>query len=86
MEPPVVTVHLIYLRRGGMYLSKKPYADWREIQEEYEDYMTSLGPLSEEALVDFLSEEYGPDDAEWGFTRAQIRRFMESDADVLETG
>ncbi len=36
--------HLIFLRVGAVLLSRKPYADWREIQDEWDDYMTSLGP------------------------------------------
>ena len=76
-------VHLIYLRAGGMILSKRAYSDWREIQDEYECYMTSLGPLSEDELVDFLACQYGADEAGWGFSRAEVRAFMESDAEVL---
>jgi hypothetical protein len=79
------SVHVIYLRAGGMLLSRKPYSDWREIQDEYEDYMTSLGPFSEEGLLDFLSEEYGDDAARWGFSPEQVREFMRSDAVVLES-
>ena len=77
-------VHLIYLRPDGMLLSKKHYSDWREIQDEYESYMTSLGPFSQEGLLDFLSEQYGCDDANWGFSREEVRDFIESDATVLE--
>jgi hypothetical protein len=79
------SVHVIYLRPDGMLLSKKPYSDWREIQDEYADYMTSLGPFSEEELLDFFSEEYGGDDARWAFSREQMREFMRSDAAVLES-
>ena len=67
-----------------MILSKKRYSDWREIQEEYESYVTSLGPFSEEELVEFLSEEYGRDDAKWGFTLGELRGFMNSEAAVLK--
>jgi hypothetical protein len=77
-------VHLIYLRPDGMLLSRKRYSDWREIQDEYEEYMTSLGPFSVDELVGFLSEQYGSDDAKWGFSREEIEGFMESDATVLE--
>ncbi len=67
-----------------MVLSKKHYSDWREIQDEYEDYMTSLGPFTEDALADFLLAQYGRDDSRWAFTREEVRRFVESDATVLE--
>ena len=77
-------VHLIYLRPGGMLVSKKRYSGWREIQDEYEYYMTSLGPFSEDGLLEFLAGEYGADAARWGFSSAEVRAFMESDAEVLE--
>ena len=67
-----------------MLLSKKRYTDWREIQDEYESYMTSVGPFAADELVEFLSEEYGGDDSGWGFSAEEIRRFVESDATVLE--
>jgi len=41
-------------------------------------------PFSVDELVEFLSEEYGSDDAKWGFSREEIQGFMKSDATVLE--
>ncbi len=84
MNDTSAAAHLIYLRSGPLIISRKRYADWREIQDEYEDYMTSLGPFSEEALLEFLSDEYG-DESRWGFTAREIRDFMNSDAVVLRS-
>ncbi len=67
-----------------MLLSRKQYSGWREIQDEYESYMTSVGPFSVEELLGFLSEEYGSDEGKWGFSSEEIRSFMKSDAIVLE--
>lgn len=77
-------VHLIYLKPDRMLLSRKQYSDWREIQDEYESYLTSLGSFSVDELLQFLSEEYGSDEGKWGFTREEIRSFMASDMIVLE--
>jgi len=66
-----------------MLLSRKRYSDWREIQDEYESYMTSVGPFSLEELLSFLSEQYGNDEEKWGFSGEEIRSFMESDRVVL---
>ena len=77
-------VYLIYLRPDGMLLSRKHYSDWHEIQDEYENYMTSVGPFSMDELVMFLSEQYGTDEGNWGFTQEEIQRFLESDTLVLE--
>lgn len=77
--------HLVYLRGGGMLVTKKPDAGWREIQDEYEDYMTSLGPWTEGELIGFLGNQYGEDEAAWGFTRERIRAFMDSPDEVLRS-
>ena len=83
MSHQISSVYLIYLRPGGMLLSKIQYSDWREIQDEYEDYLTSVGPFAVEELVEFLSDEYGSDDSRWGFSGEEIRKFVESDATFL---
>lgn len=41
-----------------MLLSKHPYPSWREIQNQYPDYMTSLGPWDEDTVVEYLADEY----------------------------
>ncbi len=69
-------VHIVYLRSGTMLLTKKTYHDWRAVQEDFEDYMTSLGPWSAPEALDFLQVEY-PEDvstAEVG----RIKAFLES--------
>lgn len=50
-------LHLIYTDTN-VVLSKKKYADWVQIQEDFPDYKTSLGPWSLDEMIDFLNEEY----------------------------
>lgn len=50
-------IHIIYTE-GEMLLSRKPYSCWREIQEEYADYQTSLGPWGEVEVIGYLREQY----------------------------
>lgn len=74
----MVTLHIVYLRQGGVLLSRKVYADWREIQSEFEDFMASLGPWAEDEVVEFLTGEYpdlSPGAAE------QVRVLVESGAE-----
>lgn len=52
-----VQIHIIYTRTG-MLLSKHPYQSWIEIQDQYPDYMTSLGPWEEETVIEYLADEY----------------------------
>lgn len=78
--------HLVFLRSGGMLLVKKPQADWRQLQNEYGDYMTSLGPWSEAQILGYFPLDYGQDDAGWPFRRRAITEFMRSsDSLVLES-
>jgi RNA 2',3'-cyclic 3'-phosphodiesterase len=72
-------LHLVYLRDGRMLLTKKVYRDWRVIQDEYEDYMTSLGPWSEAEVIDFLESEY-PDLVP---VAGRVHSFIDSEAEVL---
>jgi hypothetical protein len=50
--------NLIFLRNSKVVLSKKAYSDWKEIQTEYEDYMSSLEFKSTEDLIEYLSFDY----------------------------
>jgi hypothetical protein len=54
----VEELNLIFLRGGDVLLSNKSYKDWKEIQDEYEDYMTSMEFDSLEELSDFIQFEY----------------------------
>ncbi|WP_027606921.1 MULTISPECIES: hypothetical protein [unclassified Pseudomonas] len=50
-------IHIIYTRTV-MLLSKHTYQSWREIQNQYPDYMTSLGPWEEDTVIEYLADEY----------------------------
>ena len=76
--------HLIYLRSGPVLLSRKPYTDWREIQDEWDDYMTSLGPWTAEDVVEFFREDFR-DEADWPFTAGEVAAFAASDRVVMRS-
>ena len=50
-------LHIVYTETNVL-LSKYPYASWREIQDAYETYMTSLGPWEHEEVIEYLADEY----------------------------
>jgi len=52
-----MNITIIYLE-NEMLISKKEYYSWREIQDEYETFKTSLGPWSAEDVIEYLSDEY----------------------------
>ncbi|HEN8711949.1 TPA: hypothetical protein U8203_001521 [Pseudomonas putida] len=50
-------IHIIYTQTIVL-LSKHPYQSWREIQDQYPDYMASLGPWEEDEVIEYLAFEY----------------------------
>ena len=50
--------HIIFTREDEVLVSRKTYASWREIQDEYDAYMASLGPWDVGTVVSWLDEEY----------------------------
>jgi hypothetical protein len=50
-------LHIIFTREKVL-ISRNPYASWREIQDEYDDYMASLGPWQVATVISWLEEEY----------------------------
>ena len=75
-------IHIIYLRSGTVLLSKKAYASWRQIQDEYVDYMASLGPCTIDEVVAFLTVEYK---GRFSATAAEsVRKFTLSNEIVMD--
>lgn len=73
-------VHVIYTD-SGMFISKKNYDSWRQIQDENPDYKASLGPWSKTEVIDFLIHEYKLD---LQYATSEITSFFESDLMVCE--
>jgi len=72
--------HLVFLRTNPVLLVRRPDADWRALQDEFSDYMTSLGPMTADDATEWLGFEYGAD----GKRDEAIRVFVEAGDDVLE--
>lgn len=72
-------LHLIYTRYE-MLVTSQEYGTWRQIQDEYPDYVASLGPWNVEEMVEYLSDEYPklcPD------AQSQITSFLASGQQVV---
>ncbi len=54
----MVELHIVFRRENPTLLTKKPYLDWRQIQDEFDDYMASLGPWTVSDVIDFWRMEY----------------------------
>jgi hypothetical protein len=74
--------HIVYCE-NRMLLDKGPYADWRAIQDVYADYTASLGPWSEDEILEFLRDDWGTDESKWPFSRESIAAFFCSSDRVL---
>ena len=54
--------NLIFLSSNKILFTKKVYKTWREIQDEYNDYMASLEFVSIEEVVEYLRIDYKLDE------------------------
>lgn len=79
-------IHIIFLRNNVIIISKKKYSDWREIQDEYDDFMTSLGSWTAEAVISFYELDFGQDANDWPFSRELILAFEKSDETIIQSG
>lgn len=70
---------IVYLK-DRMLITKQASRDWRELQDEYRDFTTSLGPWDEAEVIAFLAAEYPADPV---FNAERIRAFVASPESVL---
>ena len=64
-----------------MLMTKREYASWRDVQDEFEDYTASLNPDSPEFIIEYLAFEYpnlNPSAAE------QVNLFLLSENEFVE--
>ncbi len=73
-------IHIIHTK-SAMILSKKSYASWRRIQDEFEDYTTSLDPWSPDQVIEYLGTEYPDLDPP---AADQVRALIRGSAEAVE--
>jgi len=71
-------LHIIYTETA-MLLSKRSYASWREIQDEYQSYRASVGPWPHEWVAEYLSDEYSD---LWPSAQEQVHVFLSEALEV----
>lgn len=69
-----MALHIIYTD-ANLVISKKKYTGWEQIQHEYLGYKASLGPWSEDEVIEFLEDEY---DNLFPNAATQINEFLNS--------
>lgn len=73
--------NLIFLRSDKMLLSRKQYSDWREIQDEYDDYMASLDFESLLDVQDYIKLDYK---LTLDKAKQEVNRINETSDDTVE--
>jgi hypothetical protein len=69
-------LHIIYTE-AEVILSKARFGSWREIQDRYGDFKTSLGPWEHNEVIEYLTEEYS---GLCPTAEIQVEAFLESNA------
>jgi len=64
-------------------LSKKPYSDWREVQDGYyKSYKTNLPPLTYSELLEYFEDDFKTKSS-WPFSKEQVINFFDSTDMIL---
>jgi hypothetical protein len=71
--------HLVFLRAGPVLIARRPGTDWRGLQDEFSDFMTSLGPMTPDDATEWLGFQYGADEKR----DAAIRAFVAAGDSVM---
>ncbi len=51
-------MYTLIFTKDAMYISKRVYADWRDIQEAFVGYKSSLDGFSLEGLIEYMEHDY----------------------------
>lgn len=70
-------IYIIYTETEVL-LSRRSFGSWREIQEAYATYRSSLGPWSVDEVVEYLEYEYRD---LWPSARVQVDSFLAGGAE-----
>ena len=64
-----------------MLLSRKKYSDWREIQDEYDDYMTSLDFESIMDVEEYIRMDYNLTSDK---AKSEVKKLNDSTKETIE--
>lgn len=74
-------LHIIYTE-SKIFLSKKDYATWQDIQRDFPDYKASLGPWPDNEVAEYLDDEYSASILPNG--HVQVSEFLNLDGLLAE--
>jgi hypothetical protein len=73
--------NLIFLRSNKVLVSQKQYSDWKEIQNEFDDYMANVGFDSIDKIKEYIQFDYKLTE-EKAFKES--KKISESNSDYVE--
>ena len=73
--------NLIFLRNSKVILSKKTYSNWKDIQAEFDNYISSLNFESKEDIIEYLNLDYK---IETELIKSQISEMENSELEKIE--
>ncbi len=74
-------INLIYLRNGKILLDFNKYHHWKKIQEQYDEYMTSMDFQELHQIIEFLKTENNLSDDK---TQQIIEKINKTTESVIE--
>lgn len=72
---------LIFLDSDKLLLTKKPYANWQSISDDYQDHLTSIGFESLEEIEEYIKIEYKLSSEQ---AKSEVDKLRNSDAETIE--
>ena len=65
---------MLVFTRHALVLSTRRYRSWQEVEDDFGDYISSLGPYSVDELFEYLTNDYTTSTVP--FDRAEVERFV----------
>jgi len=73
--------NLIFLRSNKVLVSQKQYFDWKEIQNEFDNYMANVEFNSIEEIKEYLKIEYKLTEDK---SKKEVEKITESNSEFIE--
>ncbi len=73
--------NLIFLKSDKVLVSQKQYSDWKEIQNEFDDYMANVGFDSIDEIKEFIQFDYKLTEEK---ALRESRKISESNSEYVE--
>lgn len=77
-----IKANVIHLNNGPIILSKKEYSKMEEIESDFDNFNSVLGPWTCKEIESYFASDFG-EELFWPFKKYEIRQFMDSSDWIL---